>query len=166
MYICNRCGHITDTPMEFIQLHPYGDGYAGEKLQSLDCPACGYEMDKAEKCTICGEVKSSEDTDFYDGVCESCLVEKAGDLETIIKCAKASPTTEKVEVDSFLVFMLHPETVNEILWDYFKKCISSKAWGLLLRSQYREKAIDWATADLSWFGEALSEVMKNEQNGA
>ena len=166
MYICNRCGHIADKPMEYIQLHPYGDGYAGEKLHSLDCPACGYEMDNAEKCSICGVIKSSEDVDFYDGVCESCLIEKAESLKTVIKCAKASPITEKVEVDSFVAFMLAPETVDEILWDYFKKCCRDKYFGNLVLKEYQRKAEDWALSDLSWFGDALNEVMKNEQNGA
>ncbi len=166
MYICTRCGQVTEDLPTFTQLHPYGDGYAGETLQSFDCPVCGMEMDKAEKCLVCGEVKSAEDIDFYDGICEHCLREKAEDFDTVIRCAKHSPSKEKVEVDQFLVYMLHPESINDILWDYFEKRCNSQAFGFLLKGQYTAKAETWAVSDMSWFGEALSEVMKNEQNGA
>ena len=166
MYICTRCCQVTEDLSTFTQLHPCGDGYAGESLQSFDCPVCGYEMDKAEKCRICGEVKSAEEKDFYGGICEDCLRDKAKDLDTVISCAKTADTKETVKVDSFLVYMLHPETVNEILWDYFDKCCNSQAFGYLLKGAYTAKAEAWAMSDTSWFGETLEEVMKNEQNGA
>jgi hypothetical protein len=166
MYICNRCGHIADTPAEFIQLHPYGDGYAGETLQNLDCPVCGYEMDEAEKCLVCGQIKSTEDVDFYNGICEHCLREKAEDFDTVRKCAEIYPEKRTVEVDTLIHYLLSPEDVNSALWSYLKACCDDKKYGWLNAQRYQKKAEVWAVSDMSWFGETLSEVMKNEQNGA
>ena len=62
--------------------------------------------------------------------------------------------------------MLHPETVNEVLWDYFTKCCESEAFGFLLKEQYEKKAQEWASEDLCWFASNLVEVMNREQDGA
>lgn len=166
MYICTSCGHISDESPTFTQVHPIGDGYAYETLQSFECPHCHREMDAAEKCQICGEVKSSEDVDFYGGICVDCLRDKAKDLDTVIECAKLCTSRDKVEVNPFLVYMLAPETVDEILWDYFKKCCMGKNFGLLLRDSYQKKAKAWATEDMAWFGDTLEEVIRREQKRA
>ena len=165
MYICTNCGHISDKTPAITEIHPLGDGYAYEKLQSFECPCCHYEMDVAEKCRICGEIKSAEDKDFYGDVCEDCLKDKAKELDTVIECAKLCTSREKVKVNPFLVFMFAPETIDEILWDYFNNICTGETFGFLLKGIYQKKAEEWATADMSWFGETLEEVMKNEQNG-
>lgn len=161
MYTCNHCGEIRETLRCFNERHPVGDGFAGETLWDNVCPVCGCEMIEGKRCNSCGEVKSIEDEDFYEGICESCLKEIAKDLDTVKQCAKLSPTHQKVEVNSFLVYMLHPQTIDEILWDYFDRCCESSSFGFLLRGMYRKKAEKWATDDLDWFSEALSEVKKN-----
>lgn len=166
MYMCTRCGYITDDPPIYAEMHPIGEGYAPEILQNLMCPCCRNEMDAAETCKVCGEIKSEEETDFYEGMCEDCVREKAKDLDTVVKCAKLCTAKEKVKVNPFLVFMLHPQTVDEILWEYFEKCCTSESFKFLLKDIYQRKAEEWATEDMSWFGDTLSEVMKNEQNGA
>lgn len=162
-YICNRCRNVTDELPYIKEKHPYGDGFAEEKITDTAC-FCGGEYESARECKMCGEIKSEADNYFYEGICDDCLKEKAGNLDLVIKCVKNEPTKEKVEVDSFLVYMLHPETVNEILWDYFNKCCSSQAFGFLLREKYSQKAQKWATEDLCWFSSNLVEVMKNEQS--
>ncbi len=161
-YICTRCGHVKDELPYITEKHPYGDGYAEERLPDFSC-CCGGEYESALTCKMCGEAKSEADNYFYEDICDDCLKEKAKDLDLVTKCAKLCPNKEKVEVDSFLVFMLHPETVNEILWDYFNKCCNSQAFGFLLRETYAKKAEEWATSNLGWFAETLVEVMKNEQ---
>lgn len=164
-YVCNRCGNAKDELPYITEKHPYGDGFAEEKLTDTSC-FCGGDYEEARVCKECGEIKSEADNYFYEDICDDCLKEKAGELDLVIRCAKNEPVKEKVEVDSFLVYMLQPETVNEILWDYFNKCCNSQAFGFLLREQYKKKAQEWATQDLCWFASNLVEVMKNEQNGA
>ncbi len=166
MYICNRCGHIIDELPMYVEIHSFGETYAREILQNPICPCCRNEMDAAETCKVCGEIKSEEENDFYGGICDKCLADKAKDLETVIKCAKLDTNKEKVEVNPFLVFVFSPATIDEILWDYFNGICRSETFGFLLRGIYQEKAEEWAKDDFSWFGDTLEEVMKNEQKGA
>lgn len=166
MYICTDCGHISHKAAAYNELHPMGDGLVYETLQSSECPNCRNDMDPAEKCKVCDEIKSAEDNMFYGGICDDCLREKAKDLDTVIRCAKLCTTKEKVEVNPFLTFMLAPESVEDILWDYFNKACSCEGLGQLLRGLYQKKAEEWAKEDLSWFGDTLEEVMRVEHNGA
>lgn len=164
-YICNRCHNIVTELPTFTERHPYGDGYAEERASDPSC-MCGGEYEAARVCDMCGEIKSESDNYFYEGICDDCLKEKAGNLDLVVKCVKNEPTKETVKVDAFLTYMLHPETVNEVLWDYFTKCCKSEAFGFLLKEQYEKKAQEWASEDLCWFASNLVEVMNREQDGA
>ena len=164
-FLCNRCGAVRDTLSRTTERHPYGDSFAEENMPDTRC-FCGGEFEPAVTCRACGELKREEDNFFYEGFCDDCLKEKAKDLKLVTKCAKAYPNKTTVEVDDLLVYLLSPETVNGILWDYFTKCCESQSFGFLLRDSYAKKAEEWATADLLWFAEALDEEMKNEQDGA
>lgn len=166
MYICSGCGYISHETATYNEIHLIGEGIAYETLQSLECPFCHSDMDSAEKCSVCDEIKSAEDNMFYGGICDDCLREKAKDLDTVIKCAKLCASKETVKVNPFLTFMLAPESVENILWDYFNKACNCEGLGQLLRGLYQKKAEEWAKEDLSWFGDILEEVMKNEHHGA
>lgn len=162
MYICSHCGETLESLKSFEERHPIGDTFAYEAILDSACPRCGCEMLEGKNCSVCGEVKSIEDEDFYEGICESCLKEMAKDLDTVKQCAKLSPTYQEVKVNSFLLYMLLPQSVEDILWDYFKKCCESSSFGYLLREMYRKKAEAWATDDLDWFSETLKKVKANE----
>jgi hypothetical protein len=166
MYICTSCGYITDILKTYTEWHPYGDGHASETIADFYCPICRQELEQAEKCSICGEIKSLEDDVMYGGICDECLKDKAKDLDAVIECAKLDAEKQKVEVSSFLAYIFSPATVDEILWEYFNNVCKSETIGFLLKGIYQEKAEAWAKSDLSWFGDTLEEVMKNEQKGA
>lgn len=67
MYICMDCNRIFDEPKIVSERHPYGMGYATEKLAM--CPHCsGLNFEKALMCKNCGECTA----ELTDGLCGSC----------------------------------------------------------------------------------------------
>lgn len=165
MYICTRCGEVTDKLPQFHEPHPIGEGYADEILCSNRCH-CGGDYAVAEKCSVCGQVKNAEETDFFDGICEDCLKAKAQDFVLVRKCADLCAEPVTVSVNPLVYHLLSPESINSILWNYLDNCCTGEYFGELLKVRYRQKAKEWAESDLSWFRDALEEVRKNEQNGA
>lgn len=166
MYMCTSCGYVADILNTYTEWHPYGDGHASETIADFYCPVCRQELEPAEKCSICGEIKSLEDDVMYGGICDECLKNKAKELDTVIECARFADEKQNVEVSSFLAYIFSPATVDEILWEYFNNVCKSETIGFLLKGIYQKKAETWARSDLSWFGDTLEEVMKNEPKPA
>lgn len=72
MFICDDCGNVFDTPDVIIEKHPYGEGYADERLGV--CPCCkSTEIGEAEKCSHCGEWVAETNSDGLCDICEDDL---------------------------------------------------------------------------------------------
>lgn len=73
MYLCKECGAVMEQTSEFIDRHPYGEGYAEERWGI--CPHCGSAMiEEATYCAVHDGFVSLDDmqTGFC---CKSCVAE-------------------------------------------------------------------------------------------
>lgn len=114
MYICNRCGHLTEN----LDVCLEGRGYAGSFVgfEEVDAPcSCGGDFVEADKCPVCGEWYEKGDTDEYccpDCIDDNCTVEKA------IAYAKDCEDITSDGVYRFFVEALGGEAINKILEEY------------------------------------------------
>lgn len=76
MYICNRCGTLTETLPTYPEYHPYGDSYAVETMTDYRC-MCGGEFEEAERCEACQEYLPP--WALTDGLCFLCREEDDDD---------------------------------------------------------------------------------------
>lgn len=73
MYICNECGEVFEEPKIYEEHHPYGMGYAVEKIAV--CPHCkDTDIDEAKVCQRCGEYVA----ELYDSMCDACYGDMYG----------------------------------------------------------------------------------------
>lgn len=76
MFICNECGEVFEDYKIYEERHPYGMGYAVEKIAV--CPYCNdTDIAEAVKCEHCGEWVAEVD----DGLCDVCVGDMYGEEE-------------------------------------------------------------------------------------
>lgn len=74
MYICERCGNVFDAPEIFTERHPYGMGYAEEKIAISPC-CKDTNFTEAKECERCGELVA----ELNDDLCDVCYGDVYGE---------------------------------------------------------------------------------------
>ena len=121
MYMCDRCGRLTEEPPTCYQTHgvtSLGDEYR-EKVDG-GCK-CGGEFVEAYRCKVCGDWFITEDGDEpYYKICDKC-VEDEQTVTTAIEMGVEDERT--VRINGFLVEAIGSEKINEILSAWAKENI-------------------------------------------
>lgn len=100
-YICDSCGREFEEPDIVTEPH-------GEKVGC--CPHCHGWFEEMHECKICGAFTTDEH--LTSGVCDDCLMAKA----TVERCLKfGDDCEENVPINGFVVSLLSPRKINEIL---------------------------------------------------
>lgn len=124
MLICPHCNYVVSEENACVTdtTHELQGGY-NVVVSSFShygcCPECGYELEQATKCKVCGDYYYDETafpTPEY-GVCEECL-EQSLSIKRALSLGKTNP--EKIDVNGFALFLLGEDKINDILCDYIK----------------------------------------------
>lgn len=137
---CVECGHIFDECEAKETKECWGFNYS--------CPICNGDFEKTVKCAVCkGEFLDEE---LNGGVCDECIDDYRKDFNRCyqISCGEV----EKVEINALLATMFDVAEINQILIEY------------VLEKMPGVDCSQFIDADISWFGERISEEVKKNEN--
>lgn len=69
MYICDKCGELTEELPSYKEARPWGSTVAYEEIVECDC-GCGGTFMNAKQCEHCGNIVA--ETNIQDGMCPKC----------------------------------------------------------------------------------------------
>jgi DNA-directed RNA polymerase subunit RPC12/RpoP len=139
-YKCLECGHIFDECEAKSIKEDWGYSYA--------CPVCNGNYEETVKCAVC-KSEFLED-ELNGGVCDECIDEYRNDFNRCyqISCGEV----EKVEINALLATLFEVAEINQILIEY------------VLEKMPSVNCSQFIDADISWFGERISEEVKKNEN--
>lgn len=106
-YQCHECDRRFDEPDIITETHGMTDGSCEKHAV---CPYCHGWIEDLHECKICGATATEENLTL--GVCNDCLMRKA----TVERCLKfGDDCEENVPINGFVVSLLSPRKINEIL---------------------------------------------------
>jgi hypothetical protein len=148
MYVCPWCERVYDGSELNTHRECHGETSLGDRLEEtfvdLVCPECGTELEKAQKCHICGE-------HFYDeksvGVCPEC-VEAYSTVRLALK--SGARWTETAEINAFALQVLGERKINEILERWISENVTDGS----------KEVIDFLSED----GEDWARLVHEEKN--
>lgn len=147
MYVCNRCGEVTDELESYTEMHgAEGTSNYGPITFDKECH-CGGNFVEAKQCNLCGEW-FDPDT-LYDGICEDCL-KKATTEENAYKLGEECK--ESVEINGFLKSVFDTDEIEQILKNAYED----------LPQYYKNRdATNYCLDDIEAFAETLNQWRKN-----
>lgn len=140
-YKCLNCGHVFEEGEQAEVYETHGGPFEfAEKISC--CPICKSSYEKTEKCEVCGgEFLRHE---LYGDVCKECIYEH-NDYKICKEICKGEK--ESVEINPLLKYLLDPETINEILFNYIETT----------EDVSKIDCKDLIESDMEWFGASVAE---------
>lgn len=148
-YKCLECGHIFENGEEAVWNENRGECWGLPSYEEMSgCPLCKGNYEQTIPCEICGSEHLEDE--LNGGVCEECIDEYRKKFDI---CYNISLCEEKeITINALLATLFDRSDIEAILVEYIKK---------------RTPDIDcskFINEDKSWFGERLSEEVKNNEN--
>ncbi len=146
---CLECGHIFEDGEEALWAESRGECFGLMSYEKMTgCPLCRGSYEETVACSICGSEHLQDELD--GGVCEECFEQYRKDFEICLKVSDGEKT--EIKINALLASLFDVSDIEQILKEYILERYSDVDCG------------NFIDEDRYWFGERLTEEVKNNEN--
>ena len=149
MLKCLECGHVFSEYDLNTWEESRGEHFGipcYEKM--IGCPICEGDYEETVQCAVCGSEHLEDE--LFGGVCSECIDEYRKDFNACYEISIGE--TKEIKINALLASLFDVSDIEQILKEYIRD-----KWKDVDCSQFIDE-------DIQWFGEKISEEVKNGEN--
>ena len=149
MFKCLECGHVFSEYDLNTWEESRGEHFGIPCYEKMSgCPICEGDYEETVQCAVCGSEHLEDE--LFGGVCSECIDEYRKDFNACYEISIGE--TKEIKINALLASLFDVSDIEQILKEYIRD-----KWKDVDCSQFIDE-------DIQWFGEKISEEVKNGEN--
>ena len=149
MLKCLECGHVFSEYDLNTWEESRGEHFGIPCYEKMSgCPICEGDYEETVQCAVCGSEHLEDE--LFGGVCSECIDEYRKDFNACYEISIGE--TKEIKINALLASLFDVSDIEKILKEYIRD-----KWKDVDCSQFIDE-------DIQWFGEKISEEVKNGEN--
>ena len=149
MLKCLECGHVFSEYDLNTWEESRGEHFGIPCYEIMrGCPICEGDYEETVQCAVCGSEHLEDE--LFGGVCSECIDEYRKDFNACYEISIGE--TKEIKINALLASLFDVSDIEQILKEYIRD-----KWKDVDCSQFIDE-------DIQWFGEKISEEVKNGEN--
>ena len=149
MLKCLECGHVFSEYDLNTWEESRGEHFGIPCYEKISgCPICEGDYEETVQCAVCGSEHLEDE--LFGGVCSECIDEYRKDFNACYEISIGE--TKEIKINALLASLFDVSDIEQILKEYIRD-----KWKDVDCSQFIDE-------DIQWFGEKISEEVKNGEN--
>ena len=149
MLKCLECGHVFSEYDLNTWEESRGEHFGIPRYEKMSgCPICEGDYEETVQCAVCGS--EHLEYELFGGVCSECIDEYRKDFNACYEISIGE--TKEIKINALLASLFDVSDIEQILKEYIRD-----KWKDVDCSQFIDE-------DIQWFGEKISEEVKNGEN--
>ena len=149
MLKCLECGHVFSEYDLNTWEERRGEHFGIPCYEKMSgCPICEGDYEETVQCAVCGSEHLEDE--LFCGVCSECIDEYRKDFNACYEISIGE--TKEIKINALLASLFDVSDIEQILKEYIRD-----KWKDVDCSQFIDE-------DIQWFGEKISEEVKNGEN--
>ena len=149
MLKCLECGHVFSEYDLNTWEESRGEHFGIPCYEKMSgCPICEGDYEETVQCADCGSEHLEDE--LFGGVCSECIDEYRKDFNACYEISIGE--TKEIKINALLASLFDVSDIEQILKEYIRD-----KWKDVDCSQFIDE-------DIQWFGEKISEEVKNGEN--
>ena len=149
MLKCLECGHVFSEYDLNTWEESRGEHFGIPCYEKMSgCPICEGDYEETVQCAVCGSEHLEDE--LFGGVCSECIDEYRKDFNACYEISIGE--TKEIKINALLASLFDVSDIEQILKEYIRD-----KWKDVDGSKFIDE-------DIQWFGEKISEEVKNGEN--
>ena len=149
MLKCLECGHVFSEYDLNTWEESRGENFGIPCYEKMSgCPICEGDYEETVQCAVCGSEHLEDE--LFGGVCSECIDEYRKDFNACYEISIGE--TKEIKINALLASLFDVSDIEQILKEYIRDKLKDVDC-----SQFIDE-------DIQWFGEKISEEVKNGEN--